>query len=159
MKAGGQTARHSEQATSHVFRKFHALVELERFMTVLTPAVIAPTPKLGRTSSHSLMFLSCRVYLLNLPKCHFTRNFQILYNENQLDALFIFNLFRQSTCTCFGHVYCPSSGGIRCLCTAIRTCYTFRLVTGCWHGQQNVNFPNTVLHVFLISPRLVKCLI
>jgi hypothetical protein len=29
-------------------------------------------------------------------------HFDILYNENQLDALFILNLFRQSTCTCFG---------------------------------------------------------
>jgi hypothetical protein len=31
-----------------------------------------------------------------------------LCNENQLDALFTLNLFRQSTSTCFGHVYCPS---------------------------------------------------
>jgi hypothetical protein len=36
----------------------------------------------------------------------------ILYNENQLDTLFILNLFRQSIPTCFGHVYCPSSGGL-----------------------------------------------
>jgi hypothetical protein len=33
-------------------------------------------------------------------------------NENQLDALFIFSLFRQSTSTCFGHICSPSSGGI-----------------------------------------------
>jgi len=33
-------------------------------------------------------------------------------NENQLDALFILNLFRQSTSTCFGHICSPSSGGI-----------------------------------------------
>jgi hypothetical protein len=57
-----------------------------------------------------------------------------LCNENQPDALFILNLFRQSASTCFGHVYCPSSGGIPCINTAIGTCYTFRL-TGCWLGQ------------------------
>jgi hypothetical protein len=32
-----------------------------------------------------------------------------LCNENQLDALFILNLFRP---TCLGRIYCPSSGGI-----------------------------------------------
>ena len=31
-------------------------------------------------------------------------------NENQLDALFILSLFRQSTSTCFGHICSPSSG-------------------------------------------------
>ena len=33
-------------------------------------------------------------------------------NKNQLDALFILSLFRQSTSTCFGHICRPSSGGI-----------------------------------------------
>jgi len=33
-------------------------------------------------------------------------------DENQLDAVFIFSLFRQSTSTCFGHICSPSSGGI-----------------------------------------------
>jgi len=33
-------------------------------------------------------------------------------NINQLDALFIICLFRQSTSTCFGHICSPSSGGI-----------------------------------------------
>jgi hypothetical protein len=54
-------------------------------------------------------------------------------NENQPDALLIVNLFHQSTSTCFGHVYCPSSGGIHCICTAIGKHYT--LLTGCWPGQ------------------------
>jgi len=35
-----------------------------------------------------------------------------LCNKNQLDALFILSLFRQSICTCFGHICSPSSGGI-----------------------------------------------
>jgi len=35
-----------------------------------------------------------------------------LCNENQLVALFILSLFRQSTSTCFGHICSPSSGGI-----------------------------------------------
>jgi len=36
----------------------------------------------------------------------------LLRNKNQLDALFILSLFRQSTSTCFGHICSPSSGGI-----------------------------------------------
>jgi hypothetical protein len=50
----------------------------------------------------------------------------ILCNENQTDALFIFNLLRQSTLACFGHMYCPLSGGIQYIRRAIGTCYTFR---------------------------------
>jgi hypothetical protein len=33
-------------------------------------------------------------------------------NKNQLDALFILSLFRQSASTCFGHICRPSSGSI-----------------------------------------------
>ena len=33
-------------------------------------------------------------------------------NENQLDALFILSLFRQSSPICFRHICSPSSGGI-----------------------------------------------
>jgi len=33
-------------------------------------------------------------------------------NENQFAALFIPSLFLQSSSTCFGHIYTPSSGGI-----------------------------------------------
>jgi hypothetical protein len=58
----------------------------------------------------------------------------ILCNENQPDALFNLNVFRQLTSTCFGHVHCPSSGGVHSICTASGTCYTFRL-TGSWPGQ------------------------
>jgi dimeric dUTPase (all-alpha-NTP-PPase superfamily) len=36
-----------------------------------------------------------------------TVHLDILCNENQLDALFILNLFCQSTSICFGHVHCP----------------------------------------------------
>jgi len=39
------------------------------------------------------------------------------YNENQLDALFILSLFRQSTSACFGHVCSPSPGGVLCIYT------------------------------------------
>jgi hypothetical protein len=49
-----------------------------------------------------------------------------LCNKNQLEALFIVNLFRPTTSTCFGHIYCPSSGGTHSICTAIGMCYTFR---------------------------------
>jgi hypothetical protein len=63
-----------------------------------------------------------------------TMHLVILCNENKIKTLFIFNLFRQSTSTCFGHVYCPSSGGIHCICPAFVKCYTFKL-TGYWPGQ------------------------
>jgi len=36
----------------------------------------------------------------------------ILCNKNQLEALLILSLFRQSTSTCFGHIYSPLSEGI-----------------------------------------------
>jgi hypothetical protein len=39
-----------------------------------------------------------------------TVNLDNLSNENQLDVLFILNLFHQTTSTCFGRIYCPSSG-------------------------------------------------
>jgi hypothetical protein len=45
-----------------------------------------------------------------------------LCNENQLDALFILDLFLHLTSTCLGHNHCPSSGGIQCVSTAVRTC-------------------------------------
>ena len=35
-----------------------------------------------------------------------------LHKKNQLYALFVLSLFRQSTSTCFGHICNPSSGGI-----------------------------------------------
>jgi hypothetical protein len=56
----------------------------------------------------------------------------ILCNKNQLDALFILNLFRQSISLCYGHIYCPSLGGIYSICTAIGTCYTFRLLAAAY---------------------------
>jgi hypothetical protein len=52
-----------------------------------------------------------------------TVHLDILCNENQLDALFVFDLFRQSTSTCFGHVYCPSSGGIHCIYIQQLVCF------------------------------------
>jgi hypothetical protein len=58
-----------------------------------------------------------------------------LCNENPLDTLFIRNLYRQTTSTCFGHIYCPSSGGIQCICTVIVTCYT-RVCLGDWQVGQ-----------------------
>jgi hypothetical protein len=43
-------------------------------------------------------------------------------NESQLDALFIPNLFNQSISASFGHICCPSSGGLHRKCTAVGTC-------------------------------------
>jgi hypothetical protein len=41
-----------------------------------------------------------------------TMHIDNLCNENQIDALFIYNLFHQTTTTCFERIYCPSSEGI-----------------------------------------------
>ena len=38
-----------------------------------------------------------------------------LCNRTQLDAPFIFSLFRQSTSTCVGHICSPSPGSILCI--------------------------------------------
>jgi hypothetical protein len=38
--------------------------------------------------------------------------FILLCNKNQLDAIFILSLFRQSTSTCFGYICSPSSGAL-----------------------------------------------
>jgi hypothetical protein len=74
-------------------------------------------------------------------KCH-TNNYKFyvllavhlnnLSNENQLDELVILNLFRHSTSTRFGRIYCPSSVGIHCICTPIGTCYMFRWLAASW---------------------------
>jgi len=45
-------------------------------------------------------------------------------NENQIGALFIPSLFRQSTSTCFGHICSPSSGGILYIQQLVRVVHT-----------------------------------
>jgi hypothetical protein len=60
-------------------------------------------------------------------------------NKNQLDALFILCLLRQSTSTCFGHICSPSSGGVLyiynnwCVLCLLVDCLLARL------GQQTVD--------------------
>jgi hypothetical protein len=65
-----------------------------------------------RTYQHSCM--SSKYWINN--KLEYLVTWKIythcLCNENQLDALFILCLFRQSTSTCFGYICSPSSGGI-----------------------------------------------
>jgi hypothetical protein len=62
----------------------------------------------------------------------------VLCNDNQPDALFILNLFHQSTSACFGHIYCPSSGGFHCVCTETCVCHTVN--TSWWWV---INMPET----------------
>jgi hypothetical protein len=52
-------------------------------------------------------------------------------NFIQLDVLFIIIHFVNYALTCFGLIYCPSAGGIHCICTSIGTCCTFMLAS-CW---------------------------
>ena len=53
-------------------------------------------------------------------------------DENQLVAIFILSLFRQSTSTCFGHICCPSSGGILHIYS---NCYVLWQQTVNWKAQ------------------------
>jgi hypothetical protein len=74
------------------------------------------------------LFIRCidKHFCALINKMCLTSKLQLLFcNTNQLDALFILNLFRQTTSTCFGCIYCPSSGGVHCIYTAIGTYYTF----------------------------------
>jgi len=55
-------------------------------------------------------------------------------NENQLDALFILSLFRQSTSTCFGHNCSPSSGSTLYI---YNNWYVLCFLADCWSGQKH----------------------
>jgi hypothetical protein len=57
------------------------------------------------------VFLNGKKYFLNCMFCWPCISIY-LCSKNQLDALFIISLFRQSTSTRFGHICNPSSGGI-----------------------------------------------
>ena len=58
---------------------------------------------------------------------------KICVEKTQLDAIFILNLFRQSTSTRFGHICSPSSGGILYIYFTIGMCRALYL-TVCWPG-------------------------
>jgi len=68
----------------------------------------------------SVYFVNQTVHVSGIFVAHhqkvYLRNIIITYvylcNKTQLDALFILSLFRQSNCTCFGHICSPSSEGI-----------------------------------------------
>ena len=58
-----------------------------------------------------------------------------LCKKNQLDALFILSLLRQSTSTCFGHIGSPSSGDIQYIYNTYQLLYiyiyiVYRLIMG-----------------------------
>jgi hypothetical protein len=61
-----------------------------------------------RNNTCIVLFLNQLALLDALIKFYVLLNVHLdnLCNENQLDALFALNLFRQSTFTCFGYVYC-----------------------------------------------------
>jgi len=74
-------------------------------------------------------------------------------NENQLDAVFILSLFRQSTSACFGHICSPSSGGILyiynnwyVLCFLVDCLlagYVSFMLTGCWQDRDHSDPANS----------------
>ena len=101
-------------------------------------------------------------------------------NENQLDALFILSLFRQSTSTCSGRICSSSSGGVlyiyknwyvlcflvECLLAGRPTDSQLRInsasswfsLHGCveMHGQQNIKFTRPSIRILssFSSPHL-----
>jgi hypothetical protein len=99
-------------------------------------------------AEHVKISLIFTKYFYVLLKVHLDN----LRNENQPDALFILNLFRQKNSTCFGSIYCQSSGGIHCICTAVGTCYTFRLTGSRPATSQPKRMTNTVKPRFTNSP-------
>ena len=83
-------------------------------------------------------------------------------NENQTDALFTLSLFRQSTSTCFGHIYSPSSGDILyihsnwyVMCFSV-DCLLVSPQIVKWKAQ---HVPNIVYSIYSIPPddRLQIC--
>jgi hypothetical protein len=60
-----------------------------------------PTPDISKINSIAKLHVFLTVHLVTS-----------VCKENQLDALFILSLFRQSTSTCFGHICSPST---RCI--------------------------------------------
>jgi hypothetical protein len=68
--------------------------------------VVWPTRSVGKLKIKVLIADNKILYFADL-------HLGIFCNENQPDALFMLNLFRQSTSTCFRDVYCPSLGGIQ----------------------------------------------
>ena len=76
-----------------------------------------------------------------------------LCNTNQLDALLILSLFRQSTSTCFRHICGPSSGGILYI---YNNWYVLCFPVDCWAGwpAQSTEKHNTyqLLHIYSIPP-------
>jgi hypothetical protein len=79
-----------------------------------------------------------------LTTCNFTPEYYM--NNNQLDALFIFNLLSCHTSTSFGRISKPSSGGIMYIC---RKWYLFYFRVDCQRAWWQ-NSPNFSLSI--ISP-------
>jgi len=93
----------------------------------------------------------------------FRHNIRILFcpfisihpcNETQLDALFILSLFRQSTSTCFGHIFSPSSGGILYI-YSYNSRYVLWFLVGCPLARPtDIQKHNTyrLLYIYSIPP-------
>jgi len=97
-------------------RNFKLLCSTKQSVTMSRAVVTIHTVSAGlKTRNFFFFHLICCTYMfpaiirvsLVLPYTQLE-----LCNKNQLDALFILSLFRQSTVTCFGNICSPSSGGI-----------------------------------------------
>jgi len=69
-----------------------------------------------------------------------------LCNKNQIDALLILSLFRQSTSKCFGHIYSPLSG---CILYVYNSCYVLCFLVDCllvWLGWNQADRQSTEKH-------------
>jgi hypothetical protein len=84
----------------------------QRYAFSVTDSVIqqnTTTPDHARTHTHAILHYQKAILFfmfcwscISVDPC----------DENQLDALFILSIFRQSTSICFRHICSPSSGGI-----------------------------------------------
>jgi hypothetical protein len=76
-------------------------------------------------------------------------------NNNQHDALFTFSLLSCHTCTCFGRISSPSSGGIMYICDKWYLLFFWVDCQRAWHAHR-VTRHNTPIHNILSTDPQLK---
>jgi len=107
------------------------LQNLKSLFCGLVHTLLLYRPSLAQVSLSALRYRTPLGFTLNMT--------DHLRKKNQLDALFILSLFRQSTSSCFGHICSPSSGGILYV---YNSWYVLRFLVGyllVWLGWNQAN--------------------